>query len=297
MNRYRTLFISLGIALSVMVFSQKPDGNLHIIACDVGQGDAILLVYRSVQVLIDGGTPNSGVVECLDKHTPFWDRNLELVVITHPQLDHFGGVIEVIQSRTVDAIVISSLDVVTPEYRVLKNAIGVSQAQILRPENKPTMRYGLMYLDVVWPTSSFVRTHSRMKNHGEFVDGGETRVTDEDLNNFSVVLKVRLNKFDALFTGDIGPEVTDSILATGQIDDVEYIKVPHHGSKNGLTSELLAVTHPEIAVISVGKGNSFGHPHKDILDMLNDIGVVTYRTDEDGEIEVITDGNVYRVKK
>ena len=87
----------------------------------------------------------------------------------------------------------------------------------------------------------------------------------------------------------------DDVLATGLINDVEYIKTPHHGSKNGLTLELLEASMPEVAVISAGKNNRFGHPHKEVLEMLKNAGVEIYRTDEMGDIEIVSDGNEFWV--
>lgn len=288
--------ILLTLSLLAFVIYLYPDNNLHIISCNVGQGDASLIIYKNVQILVDAGQPNSGVEECLGNHIPFWDRRIELVVITHPQLDHFGGFIDIFKSYTIDTIVLSSLDSSTKEYQVLKKSITASQVRIINPENNTRLGYGLMYLDVVWPTEKYMREHSRMKDRPSSESLVGIRETTGDLNNFSIVLIVRLASFEALFTGDVGPEVIPELLATRKFNDVEYIKIPHHGSRNGLTNELLEKTHPKIATISSGKGNSFGHPHKEVLEMLNQAGVQVFRTDTVGEIEIVTDGTRYWIE-
>ncbi len=107
---------------------------------------------------------------------------------------------------------------------------------------------------------------------------------------------LRLGEFDALFTGDIGPEIINKVIATGKIHDVEYIKIPHHGSKNGLIKELLDEASPEVAIISVGK-NSFGHPHQETLDLLKEYDIQVKRTDKDGDVELISDGKNWWIKK
>src|SRR5688572_14767306 len=102
---------SLLVLVAIMVWTvvfQLPDDNLHIIACDVGQGDAILAIYKDVQILTDGGLPNGKVIECLSKHVPFWDDRIEVVVNTHPQLDHYGGLTSVFKKYNVDYFIANS---------------------------------------------------------------------------------------------------------------------------------------------------------------------------------------------
>ena len=105
--------------------------------------------------------------------------------------------------------------------------------------------------------------------------------------------KLRLRDFSALFTGDITPEVAENIVRMRLIEEVNYIKVPHHGSKNGLAKNLLFTASPDVAVIFVGGTNSYGHPHKEILDMLKDKNVFIKRTDIEGDVEIITDGGTW----
>src|SRR3990167_3526151 len=103
MKAYKYIFgiFILLLGLIGLSIGNAPDAKLHLIACDVGQGDGILAVYKDTQVLIDGGADES-ILECLSKYVPFWDRQLELVVLTHPQLDHYGGLIEVFRRYSVD---------------------------------------------------------------------------------------------------------------------------------------------------------------------------------------------------
>ncbi len=288
--------VLLACAMVVTFCIELPDTFLHIISCDVGQGDASLIVYQDVQVLIDAGKPASGVEECLSRHIPFWDKQLELIVITHPQLDHFGGFIDIFSSYDVETVLTSRLDGSTQEYQVLRDVMSAYQPRLIHTETTTQLRYGLMYLDIVWPTEKYVRDHSRMKERDISGNTVEVWETSEDLNNFSIVLSLRLGEFDGLFTGDIGPDVSSLIINTKQLRDVEYIKVPHHGSKNGLTKELLDVTNPEVAVISSGKGNSFGHPHKEVIELLHEAEVRTYRTDTEGDVELITDGKQFWIR-
>jgi len=290
---WKNIFLSLGLALIAIwmaVFSY-PEKKLHLIACDVGQGDAILVVYGTTQILIDGGATNK-VIDCLGTHMPFWDRKIEVVLLTHPQLDHFGGLSEVFKRFQVERFVATSLDSSSQAYQALISTVGGSGIEVVNPTTGMVIRSGLLYLDIVWPSSDF-QVAAGDVSEGNILGAFTSK---KDPNDFSVVANLRLGKFDALLTGDIGPKVISDIIQTGRVREVEYIKIPHHGSKNGLTKELLNVASPEVAVISVGK-NGFGHPHREILDLLKDYGILIRRTDENGDVEVISDGKSWWIKK
>ncbi|MBU0572408.1 MBL fold metallo-hydrolase [Patescibacteria group bacterium] len=289
---WKNIFLGLSLTLIViwMAVIVYPEKKLHLIACDVGQGDAILATYGTTQILIDGGATNK-VLDCLGRHIPFWDRKIEVVLLSHPQLDHFGGLSEVFKRFQVERFIATSLDSSSQAYEALISMVGGSGVQVINPTTGMAIRSGLLYLDIVWPTEDF-----------QIAAGGTPRgnilgafTSKKDSNDFSVVANLRLGEFDALLAGDIGPKIIEKIIQTGNVRDVEYIKVPHHGSKNGLTKELLDATTPEVVVISVGK-NSFGHPHKEILDLLKEYGVQVKRTDEDRDVEVISDGKSWWIE-
>jgi competence protein ComEC len=255
-----------------------PNENLHIITCDVGQGDAILATYKNIQILTDGGPANNKVIGCLSKHMPFWDREIEIVILTHPQADHFGGLAEVFRRFKVKNFVGEQVDASNQEYQVLKSLVGGSGARVIVPKTGMKIRYDLIYLDIIWPQEG---------------------LTSSELNDYSVVYILRYGDFEALLTGDIGPEISNEIvkvLALSDIRRVNYLKVPHHGSKNGLTKELLDAAEPKVAVISVGKNNSYGHPHEETLKILRDRGIKILRTDEKGNVEISTDGKKWSLQ-
>ena len=279
--RYIVLALILILAGIVIAIWQIPDRNLHLIACDVGQGDAILAVYKNIQILTDGGSDNA-VLDCLGRHLPFWDREIELVVLTHPERDHYGGLIEVFRRYKVDNFLYNNVVSGSKGYQVLENAVGSSGARLINPIDSPGLRLEMMQLDILSPK----QTESE-------VLGVQS---DSGFNTLSIVTKLSLGSFDALLTGDAPPEVSDGLAQGSGINSVEYIKISHHGSKNGVTNNLLKAFDPKIAVISVGK-NSYGHPHKEILDMLNKLGIRIFRTDEVGDVEVTTDGKAYWIKK
>ncbi len=276
-----------------MVVFQLPDNNLHIIACDVGQGDAVLAVYKNIQILTDGGIPNGEATECLSKHIPFWDREVEVVVNTHPQLDHYGGLTEIFKRYKVDYFVANALTASAPQYEVLRKEVGSNGTRIVNPISGTSIRGGLISYDIFWPSLDFLTTEGMPSIKNKL----GTFTSKRDPNDFSVQARLSLGKFGALLTGDIGENVSDLVLPYIPEQTVDYIKVPHHGSRYGLTSNYLKWFDPKIAVISVGKNNTYGHPTKEILDILNGKGLKTFRTDISGEIEIVTNGDKYWIKK
>ncbi|OGM75042.1 hypothetical protein A2382_02160 [Candidatus Woesebacteria bacterium RIFOXYB1_FULL_38_16] len=265
------------------VFSM-PDQLLHLVTCNVGQGDATLIQQGTTQILIDGG-PDEKVLNCLSNNLPFWDKTIELVVLSHPQKDHFNGLINVFENYQVKYFIASSLESSTQGYQVLKKLVGGSGTVVINPNIGKQYRLGLVVLDILAPFTSIPNTNTL----GTFV-------SNEDPNAFSVVLNLKLGSFSALFPGDLDPESFDILSLLGKTPKVEYIKIPHHGSKNGLTKGFLEKVNPKVATISVGKDNSFGHPHKEILDLLKKKQIIILRTDEQGDIEIITNGKKWWLK-
>jgi competence protein ComEC len=271
-----------------------PAANLRIIACDVGQGDAILIIHGKKQILIDGG-PNNKVVDCLDRYLPFWDRQLELVILTHPERDHFFGLIEVMQRFDVQVLLATGIDNSSIEYQVLKTTVGGRGVKVVDPRSGMKLRLGMIYLDIFHPPDTYFSGLKDTTN--SYPDGQVLGVytSTRDLNDFSIVNLLTYGNFRALMTGDILPDSIDVLLQNYEMSDVNYIKVPHHGSKNGLTQSLLDAVKPEVAVISVGK-NSYGHPHKEVLEMLAGYELKVLRTDEMGDVVVVTDGEKIWIK-
>jgi competence protein ComEC len=275
--------------MAVFVFPEK---KLSLVACDVGQGDAILVIYGKTQILIDGGSDNS-LLDCLSSYMPFWDREIEVVLLNHPQIDHFGGLIEVFKRYNVGTFLATSLDSSSQKYQALKSAVGGSGAKIVNPTTGMVVRCGLLYLDIVHPSQQFLEANGA--GYIPIVDSGVLGAFTflQDPNEFSVVAILSLGEFNALLTGNIGPEISNiiaKILVASNSRSIEYIKIPHHSSKNGLSPELLDVTRPEVAVISVGKENRYGRPHEEILKILGDKDIKILRTNLEGDIEVVSDG-------
>lgn len=259
------------------------DGKFHVVFCDVGQGDAIFLrTPRGVDILVDGG-PNDSVLSCLSRHMPFWDKTIELVLLTHPHADHFTGLIDVLDRYTVIAFNTEKLANNTTGFRHFseKFKAGKTKSRFVSTGDTFRTKDGVV-LYVLSPSRAFL---SATAPEGIISESGEFA---------SLVLIVSFGTLDVLLSGDSQIDGLREALG-GQLPPIEVFQVPHHGSKNGLNETLLEALRPRVAVISVGKNNRYGHPHSEILRKLGDQNVRIFRTDRDGEVEVVSDGEKWHV--
>jgi competence protein ComEC len=294
-STYRLTISGLVIGLGLVwgFISYLPDRSMHLVACDVGQGDAILIFQGSNQVLVDGG-PNNQVIDCLSRHLPFWDRTIEVVVLTHAQADHMNGLIAVLERFDVEQIVANGIVNDTAGFWEFRDAVVNEGAEIHLPKQGDKIKLSNILLEVLWPSkkqgSDIVWEESSKSNVlGLGTHSGE-------INESSVALKLTIEEFDALLTGDMGLDTEQALIRDGVLTDVEFLKVGHHGSKYASSSEFLREISPEIAVISVGKKNWYGHPTSDTLMRLDGVGAKVFRTDELGDVEVVSDGEKYWVE-
>jgi competence protein ComEC len=168
---------------------------------------------------------------------------------------------------------------------VLKKEEGSQGVTVINPVEGMKLGVGLIHLDIENPTEDLLNKLT-VKNEGDKLS--KYGITGET-NLYSIVYKLSFKNFSGLFTGDMPPSVSDRLSTLSEVEGLDYIKIPHHGSTNGITENLLKAVMPKIAVISVGK-NSWGFPRPEILDMLGNYGVKILRTDQMGNIEAATDG-------
>ena len=275
----RIILISFALIIGLIwatVFS-LPDSQLHLVFCDVGQGDAILIYRGSTQILVDGGSDQS-VLNCLSNQMPFWDREIEIIVATHPEKDHISGLIDVIERYDVKQFVINSLGKDTAVFQEFQKAVLAEKSNIYFPKTGDKIKIDSLKMAILWPLSQ------------ENVLGATT--TERDINDTSVVFQLFYGSFCALFSGDISSKVESRL---DKVTPCQVLKVAHHGSKFSTSEEFLKKARPKLAVISVGK-NSFGHPTEEVLRRLSNQAIRILRTDQEGEVEVVSDGKKWGIK-
>lgn len=268
------LFGSL-IWLSVFYF---PDDKLNLVFCDVGQGDAVLITKGSGQILIDGG-PNDKVLTCLSENMPFWDKKIEIVVLTHPEADHLFGLLAVLDKYEVDFFLTGPEGGSSAIYTELISKIKNKKMKLENPYSGEKIKLGEITLETLWPEREWVVT--MIGGEREAILGAKT--THSKLNDFSLVFLLNYKNKKILLMGDADSQVQKNIVLNSTSLPIDILKFPHHGSKTGMTEEFLVAISPKEAVISVGK-NSYGHPTKEALDLLEKFGVLIKRTDLEGEI-------------
>ena len=280
------LFILLG---SILIYQNITynDKKLHVVFCDVGQGDAVFIRTPSgSDILVDAG-PDDSVLNCLGKHMPFWDKDLELVILTHPHADHFTGLFSVFKNYKVKIFATEELKNKTLGFEGLMKMIK-NQAiptRFVFAGDKFKLKDGVM-LEIVGPTEGFLSQTSPGGTIGESGEFG------------SILTLIKYENFSALLTGDSqASELQEAIRDKRQeMNNISVLQVPHHGSKTGLNAEVLDFLQPKLAVISVGAKNKYGHPTPFILELLKSQNIKTLRTDENGEVEVTSDGINFSVK-
>lgn len=242
--------------------------KVHFI--DVGQGDSIYIqLPGNNDILVDGGDNSKGsVVVSYLKNQGVDD--IELMIATHMHADHIGGLDDVLAAFGVEAVVDDGMAADTATYRDYRAAVLAEGCRYETVKSGRSWAFGSCALKVLGP----VRDHN-------------------DANNNSVVCLLDCGEVEFLFAGDAGAEAEAEADLVGRPIASEILKVGHHGSRTSTSQAFLDAVNPEVAVISVGAGNRYGHPHRETLDKLAAAGVKVYRTDLNGTVVVTTDGGTY----
>jgi len=272
-------FILPLLVVTILVWSvalTTPDDKLHVSFLDVGQGDAILIQTLNGQdILIDGGPDPQKINLELSKKLPFWDRTIDLIVCTQPHADHVTGLVEVLQRYKVRQVLEAEVSYNSSIYQEWCNVVedkGI-EYNIARAGQNIDLGSGIK-LEVLNPPEVLF-------------DG-----TGDDVDNNGVVLRLSWGLVSFLFTADIREEAEFELIGQRANLKSTVLKVAHHGSETSTSLQFLVAVDPEVAVISVGTDNTFGHPGPEVVERLIDrLGEDNvYRTDENGTVELITDG-------
>ncbi|MEI6039839.1 MAG: MBL fold metallo-hydrolase [Candidatus Berkelbacteria bacterium] len=282
-HKLQLLFASL-IVVAVLVWAgvfsnykaDTSEKNLKVYFLDVGQGDSqYIKTPDGNDILIDGG-PDDSVLTELGKVMDFGDREISLVVLTHPHADHLNGLVSVLRRYKVQEIWESGVDYPSAAYTAFAQIISQEKIKDEFVKVGKTRSFGEVKISVLSPLLDLKNT--KMDN----------------VNNASVVTQLDYRGFSSLFLADLEKNSQTQIL--NQIKPTNVVKVGHHGSQNALNEDLYKIARPNIAVIEVGAKNTYGHPHQITIDYLKSIAAQIYRTDQNKTIEINSDGLNYWVK-
>ena len=241
--------------------------KLEVHFMDVGQADSILLISSNYTMLIDAGDTDAKDVIIPYIKSLGIDK-LDVVIFTHPHKDHIGSGASVIESFNIGEIYMPGKITTTKTFEKLLDTIDSKGLTITVPNVGDKINFGDCDVTVLGPVKEY-----------------------DDLNDSSIVVKVKYNNTKFLFTGDMEKESEKDILETLVDLDVDVLKVAHHGSSTSSSYKFLKEATPEYAVISCGVDNDYNHPHQETLDRLEDIGAEIFRTDTMGTIIAKSDGN------
>jgi len=244
------------------------NNQLKVHFIDVGQADSILIQQGNKSMLIDAG--NNGDSETVKNYISNQGiTKLDYVIGTHPHEDHLGGLDYVINSFEIGNIYMPKVTSTTKTFKDVVSAIQNKGMQITTPVPGDSFKLGQADCKILAPNSS----------------------SYEDVNNYSIVIKVTFGNNSFMFTGDAEAISETEMINKGFDLKADVLKVGHHGSSSSTSDEFLKKVNPKYSVISVGKDNDYGHPHKETMDKLKDSGITVYRTDESGTIICTSDGN------
>lgn len=259
----------------LLTLSAALAGTMYVHVLDVGQGDSILIeTPDGATILIDAATGGAGVAKQLDR---LGVEELDLVITSHPHADHMGGMRQVVVQYPIELYVDSGLEHTTKTYKALMGALDQYEVDHRRAVQGETFEFDDdIVLTVLWPGTSYLRD------------------TRSDLNSNSVVVRLDHKNDCFLFTGD-AEEPTEHGLMSAGLEQCDVLKVAHHGSNHSSTTSFLRAVDPDIALISLGEGNRYGHPGDETIKRLQSQDIVIYRTDDSGHLTVASTGRTIEV--
>jgi competence protein ComEC len=269
------LIIGIVHLVSARSVSTERAGFLTVTFLDVGQGDATFIQSpNGTQMLIDGGR-DASILRRLPEVMGTFDRTIDVVLATHPDSDHIAGLVDVLERYEVATIIMTDNMNDTPVYDAFMRSVHAEQAQIVLARSGQVFdlgrgEAGSTTLTILFPDRS---------------------VRDLESNASSIIAKLSYRDADVLLTGD-APDTIEEYLVTRYGDSLqsEVLKIGHHGSRTSTSQTFVATVRPALGIISAGKDNDYGHPHKEVLETLASFGVETKNTADVGSVFLESNG-------
>lgn len=261
-------FVYTKISENELNTAVAPSDNLTVSFLDVGQGDSTFVEFPNGKcMLIDASTSDMGERICRHIKQKGYEE-IDYLVATHPHTDHIGGMKQITESFLIGEVYLTGAVTTTKTYTDLLYAIKEKNISVKKAKSGVSFFEDDVKIEFLSP------------------------INDEydDINNWSIVMKITFGENEFLFTGDAEELVEHQLINAGADIKADVLKVAHHGSTTSSSAEFLRKALPEIAVIECGKDNEYGHPHNEVLKRLKDIGAKVYRTDLDGDVVITSDG-------
>jgi competence protein ComEC len=264
-------------SLSSLNLKTRDTQQLEVDFLSVGQGDSILIKTPSGHnILVDGG-PDNSVLDRLAENLGFWDRRIDLMILTNPHDDHVTGLLEVLKRYEVGQIAATGVLHTTQNYISWLELIRDKKIPMLLVNSSKTIEFGSTTIEFIFPEKDYSRQEA------------------DNLNNTSIVTLVKYGDSRLLLMGDAEEQVEQQLLASKKDISADLIKLGHHGSDTSNSEEFLRAVAPELAVIEVGEENKFNHPSPRVLKRLERLGVSTLRTDRSGTIRAASRGDEFYI--
>ena len=248
----------------------RADGHLHLRFLDVGQGDSALITTPTGKIVVIDGGPDWSTLESLGRFLPFFSRHIDLLIVSHPNLDHLLSFPEILKRYSVGMIAFTGVENPLPRYQEILALAREKNIPLLLVSAGKTIDLGDgARLEILWPPATMPKKFPRSDN------------------DTSIVAMLSFQNHRALFTGDEERPVEETLVRAHADVKADVLKVPHHGSRTSSSTGFLLAVSPKLAIISVGANNSYGHPRQEVIDRLRKLGAEVRRTDREGTIEVV----------
>ncbi|MEI7511749.1 MAG: MBL fold metallo-hydrolase [Candidatus Peregrinibacteria bacterium] len=250
------------------IYERMPDGRLHIHLFEVDEGDAILITTPEGHfITVDGGI-NSAAISKFFAQKWFWDRDIDLLILTHPDSDHLNGAYDLLQAFHVKKILFTGIQKQEEVYDHFLSLAQQKGVPIIIADQWSDIHSGDIVLDTLFPLTTLQNQETKLAN------------------NTSIVFQLRYSGFNMLFTGDIEEEKEKLLLSTGVPLKSDVLKIAHHGSNTSSTLPFLMSVAPRAAIFPVGVKTRFPHPSPIIVQRFQDLKIPTWNT-KNGDIEIV----------
>lgn len=273
---FLAFLVLASIILCFVVLHEDRRGIMTVAFLDIGQGDSIFIESPTgTQVLVDGG-PGRNLMKAIPKVLPFYDRSVDMIVVTNPDKDHYEGFIGFLRKYSTDVVLEPGTSNPSGTYKALEDEIIQKKIpKIVALKGQEIDLGGGAYLEVVFP---------------------DRDVSGLSSNDGSIVMKLVYGKTSVMLQGDSTTKIEEYLVSKGENIQSDILKAGHHGSRTSSSEVYVAAVKPKWTIISSGVDNSYGHPHKETLETMNKFGIETFDTCNNGTIIFKSDGNEFKLK-